>query len=163
MCFKFSWSKHNLDKLKLWHISLPKFKNYLCSKKTFGLAWFCLSNGLNLWFSQNSHCVVSARDRRGQAHLAAAQLTHATQQWWERSRVGGMAWFSFLSAIDCRVFHLFYAIECQLACQRPSDAPNNEKRQETRAGRVGTVLNMANKPIIRKPQLAQKRYVFCLL
>lgn len=35
----------------------------------------------------------------------------------------------FFPTADCGIFHLFYAFECQLAYQRPTDSPNHEKRK----------------------------------
>ena len=61
----------------------------------------------------------------------------------EGSHGGGMACFSFFPTVSLRMFHLFYAIEYQLAYQG------------TRARRGSKILNMVNKPVTRKPQFAK--------
>lgn len=60
--------------------------------KTCGLVWFCLNNGLNLWFLQNSQNVEDWITLARQI-WASAQLTCATLQGQEALHEGRTALF----------------------------------------------------------------------
>lgn len=108
--------------------------------------------------AQTLHRSKQDHDSEADAGFGPTNPCHL-QQWEGCVKVGWWLGFcSFLLLPVALFIRLFYAIERQLAYQRPASAPNNEKTRHQ--GRKRWQTSQQGKPTTREPPFAEEHTPF---